>query len=55
MEREWRKSSRSASASQCVELSVALGEAHVRDTKARDRGTLRFDAEAFRVFLSKLS
>jgi hypothetical protein len=51
---EWRKSSRSASQDQCVELSVAPGETRVRDTKARDRGTLRFDAVAFRAFLTRL-
>ncbi|MFC5287641.1 DUF397 domain-containing protein [Actinokineospora guangxiensis] len=51
---EWRKSSRSASQDQCVEVSVAPGETRVRDTKARDRGALRFDAAAFRAFLTRL-
>ncbi|MEU4801184.1 DUF397 domain-containing protein [Actinosynnema sp. NPDC023587] len=52
IEQTWRKSSRSASAAQCVELAVADAVTGVRDTKNRDGGTLIFKARAFRAFLS---
>lgn len=50
--RRWRKSSRSASAAQCVELAVGERVAGVRDTKNRDGGTLVFGARAFSAFLT---
>ena len=50
--RRWRKSSRSASAAQCVELAVGERVAGVRDTKNRDGGTLEFGAKAFAAFLA---
>ncbi|MEV8438863.1 DUF397 domain-containing protein [Actinosynnema sp. NPDC051121] len=49
---EWRKSSRSASAAQCVELAVTERVTGVRDTKNRDGGTLEFGAKAFAAFLA---
>ncbi|WP_367133376.1 DUF397 domain-containing protein [Saccharothrix sp. HUAS TT1] len=48
----WRKSSRSASDAQCVELAVGERVAGVRDTKNRGGGTLVFGARAFAAFLT---
>lgn len=50
----WRKSSRSGSAAQCVELAVGARVTGVRDTKNRDGGTLVFPAGAFSAFLADL-
>ncbi|MFE9743985.1 DUF397 domain-containing protein [Saccharothrix saharensis] len=52
IERAWRKSSRSASAAQCVELAIGVRVAGVRDTKNRDGGTLEFGVRAFSAFLA---
>ncbi|MFD1147055.1 DUF397 domain-containing protein [Saccharothrix hoggarensis] len=52
IDRVWRKSSRSGSAAQCVELAVTEREAGVRDTKNRTGGTLVFGARAFAAFLA---
>ncbi|MER5268490.1 DUF397 domain-containing protein [Actinosynnema sp. NPDC002837] len=51
-DRRWRKSSRSASAAQCVELAIGEQVAGVRDTKNRDGGTLEFGVRAFSAFLA---
>ncbi|MCE6996812.1 DUF397 domain-containing protein [Saccharothrix sp. S26] len=48
----WRKSSRSGSSAQCVELAVGARVTGVRDTKNRDGGTLVFGARAFSAFLA---
>ncbi|TQM81668.1 uncharacterized protein DUF397 [Saccharothrix saharensis] len=48
----WRKSSRSGSDAQCVELAVTDRVTGVRDTKNRDGGTLVFGAKAFAAFLA---
>lgn len=48
----WRKSSRSGSDAQCVELAVTDRVTGVRDTKNRDGGTLVFGARAFSAFLT---
>ncbi|GAA1338983.1 DUF397 domain-containing protein [Saccharothrix algeriensis] len=53
-EQTWRKSSRSASAAQCVELAVTGSATGVRDTKNRDGGTLVFPARAFRAFVAEV-
>ncbi|QQQ76708.1 DUF397 domain-containing protein [Saccharothrix sp. 6-C] len=50
--RTWRKSSRSGSAAQCVELAIGGQVAGVRDTKNRDGGTLEFGVRAFSAFLA---
>ncbi|GGP36349.1 DUF397 domain-containing protein [Saccharothrix coeruleofusca] len=50
-ESTWRKSSRSATNAQCVELAVAGGRTAVRDSKNRGAGTLVFTSRAFRAFL----
>ncbi len=52
IEQTWRKSSRSASAAQCVELAVTDALTGVRDTKNRAGGTLVFKARAFRAFVA---
>jgi hypothetical protein len=39
---EWRKSSRSGSGADCVEVAFVPGTAAVRDTKNRTGGTLAF-------------
>ena len=51
-DQSWRKSSRSTSEAQCVELAVGERVAGVRDTKNRDGGTLEFGAKAFAAFLA---
>lgn len=48
----WRKSSRSASDAQCVELAVTEHVTGVRDTKNRAGGTLEFGVRAFSAFLA---
>jgi Domain of unknown function (DUF397) len=48
----WRKSSRSVSDAQCVELAVGEQVTGVRDTKNRDGGTLVFGVRAFTAFLA---
>ncbi|RKT52101.1 DUF397 domain-containing protein [Saccharothrix australiensis] len=52
IEQTWRKSSRSSSAAQCVELAVTDRVTGVRDTKNRSGGVLVFKARAFRAFLA---
>ncbi|WP_367135716.1 DUF397 domain-containing protein [Saccharothrix sp. HUAS TT1] len=51
-ELSWRKSRRSTSNANCVEVAFASDdEARVRDTKRRDGGTLGFTPRAWQAFL----
>ncbi|MEV4645684.1 DUF397 domain-containing protein [Saccharopolyspora sp. NPDC049357] len=50
----WRKSSRSANNSYCVEVAVTDEVVGVRDTKDRESGTLAFSRERWNDFLSGL-
>ncbi|ONI81900.1 DUF397 domain-containing protein [Saccharothrix sp. ALI-22-I] len=54
IDQTWRKSSRSGSDAQCVELAVTERVAGVRDTKNRDGGTLVFGVRAFSAFLTEV-
>ncbi|MGW3473194.1 DUF397 domain-containing protein [Saccharopolyspora sp. NPDC000995] len=47
----WRKSSQSASQSDCVEVGTGTDVIGVRDTKNRDGGTLVFQSQAWEYFL----
>ncbi|APU12776.1 DUF397 domain-containing protein [Actinoalloteichus fjordicus] len=48
----WRKSSRSKSGGNCVEIGQAPGVVGIRDTKNRDGGTLDVDRAGFAAFLA---
>ncbi|WP_216210217.1 DUF397 domain-containing protein [Amycolatopsis aidingensis] len=48
----WRKSSRSSSQANCVEVGFAPGAVAVRDTKDRTGGTLAFPAASWAAFLN---
>ncbi|WP_084642599.1 DUF397 domain-containing protein [Actinoalloteichus hymeniacidonis] len=50
--RAWKKSSRSAVQTSCVEVGWAPGVVGIRDTKNRDSGTLLLDRPAFTSFLA---
>ncbi|APU14060.1 DUF397 domain-containing protein [Actinoalloteichus fjordicus] len=52
--RRWRKSSRSAHKTNCVEIGQAPGFIGIRDTKNRDGGTLIVDHTTFTTFLNAL-
>ncbi|NGM14701.1 DUF397 domain-containing protein [Verrucosispora sioxanthis] len=50
---QWRKSSRSGSSDQCVEVATNLpGVVGVRDSKDSAGAVLSFDAYAWRVFVA---
>lgn len=53
-EATWRKSSRSANNSYCVEVALTSQVVGVRDTKDRDGGTLVFDRQQWTSFLAGL-
>ncbi|TCP43408.1 uncharacterized protein DUF397 [Tamaricihabitans halophyticus] len=48
----WRKSSRSGSGGNCVEIAIAPAHVGIRDTKNRTAGHLAVDRAAFAAFLS---
>ncbi|AOS62053.1 DUF397 domain-containing protein [Actinoalloteichus hymeniacidonis] len=48
----WRKSSRSAQETDCIEIGDAPGIVGIRDTKNRDGGTLIVDRPAFDRFIA---
>ncbi|HEY7591698.1 MAG TPA: DUF397 domain-containing protein [Actinophytocola sp.] len=51
---EWRKSSRSGSGNDCVELVVARIGAAVRDSKSPETGHLAFGGTGWNAFLSNV-
>ena len=53
-EATWRTSSRSANNSYCVEVALTSEVVGVRDTKARDGGTLVFNRQQWTSFLAGL-
>lgn len=48
----WRKSSYSATAEACVEVSLTAERALIRDTKDRDGGTVRLPYAAWSALLA---
>ncbi|SNR76689.1 protein of unknown function [Haloechinothrix alba] len=50
----WRKSSRSGSQTNCVELALDPARARVRDTKDRDGGALEVPFTAWQAFTTQL-
>lgn len=50
----WRKSSRSGSATKCVEVAQAPGSIAVRDSKDPEGGQLRVEASQWGAFLKGL-
>ncbi|AOS64085.1 DUF397 domain-containing protein [Actinoalloteichus hymeniacidonis] len=48
----WRKSTRSQTATACIEVGQAPGHVGIRDTKDRAGGTLVVDRVAFGAFLT---
>ncbi|WP_406692609.1 DUF397 domain-containing protein [Saccharopolyspora sp. ID03-671] len=50
----WRKSSRSGSATKCVEVAQASGSIAVRDSKNPEGGQLRVPEKQWGAFLSGL-
>ncbi|MBE1465298.1 DUF397 domain-containing protein [Kibdelosporangium phytohabitans] len=52
---EWRKSSFSGTAEDCVEVALVTGTAAVRDTKARTNGTLTFPQSSWVSFARSTS
>ncbi|GGP38585.1 DUF397 domain-containing protein [Saccharothrix coeruleofusca] len=47
---EWRTSSYSGNANECVEVALDAARARIRDTKARGGGTLTFTSAGFAAF-----
>ncbi|MEV4598403.1 DUF397 domain-containing protein [Amycolatopsis sp. NPDC049253] len=54
MSLEWRKSSYSPNAGDCVEVATGR-DVHVRDTKDREAGHITVPAPAWRELLSRLN
>lgn len=50
----WRKSSRSGSVSNCVEVAVAIDAVGVRDTKDREGAVLAFSNDRWADFVRAL-
>lgn len=50
----WRKSSRSGSATACVEVALSTRSTRIRDSKAPGRGDVAINAVRWRTFLSAL-
>lgn len=50
----WRTSSYSGNNNECVEVAIGASQTRVRDTKAREAGTLTFGAQAFAGFLKSI-
>lgn len=50
----WFKSSYSSSSHGCVEVSLAPGQTHVRDSKQPDAGTLHIDRQRWQSFINAL-
>ncbi|MFC7344454.1 DUF397 domain-containing protein [Saccharopolyspora griseoalba] len=50
----WRKSSRSGSGHECVEVAPGRELVGVRDTKDREGGTLVFSRRQWEAFVQKL-
>jgi hypothetical protein len=44
----WRKSRRSVGDGECIEVSTALGQVSIRDSKDPDGPALSYPADAFR-------
>ncbi len=53
-EARWRKSSRSGSATKCVEVAFAGGGVRVRDSKERTGAVLAIGQRSWRGFLEML-
>ncbi|AOS62051.1 DUF397 domain-containing protein [Actinoalloteichus hymeniacidonis] len=50
--RGWKKATRSAEATNCVEVGRASNQFGIRDTKNRDGGTLVIDRPTFNRFIA---
>lgn len=50
----WRKSTRSANANNCVEVGSTREVVAVRDTKARSFGTIEVDHVEWKTFIDSL-
>lgn len=50
----WNKSSYSTNSIGCVEVALTSSAAGVRDSKARNSGTLVFDAQHWKSFIASL-